>query len=161
MQPKHRRAAGKRAVVTGILRAIDLWTAILLLTGQVTTSGVYLSSGAIWLSLSGPMLGGTRQQSNATAGGQILDAIDIIIALLLVIGQITNTGPWISSGCFSLVLSGPAFGNPNVPVAASPNETSARAREFFADFGRALIQREFLNNGPPSNLAAAPRSGFE
>ncbi|MCL6626550.1 hypothetical protein [Alicyclobacillus shizuokensis] len=161
MQPKHRRTAGKRAVVTGILRAIDLWTAILLLTGQVTTSGVYLSSGAIWLSLSGPVLGGPRQQSDSTAGGLVLDAIDVVTALLLVIGQITNTGPWISSGRLSLVLSGPAFGNSNVPVAASPTETSERAREFFADFGRALIQRELQHGGPSSNLALAPRNGFD
>ncbi|WP_155836517.1 hypothetical protein [Alicyclobacillus herbarius] len=134
-----------KTVVTGILRAIDLWIAFLLLTGQITTTGVYLSSGAIWLSLSGPIIGGPRQEGTTAGSGFALDAIDVLTALLLIVGQITNTGPWISSGRFSLVVSGPAFGNPDIPVAASPDETSPRAQEFFTDFCQLVVRRQVRN----------------
>ncbi|WP_051663314.1 hypothetical protein [Alicyclobacillus macrosporangiidus] len=144
---RRRRRTRQKALVSGILRAIDIWIAILLLTGQLTSGGVFIASGAIWLSLSGPMTGGTRMEGRGDGAGFALDAIDVILALLLITGQITNTGPWISSGRFSFVVTGPVFGNPNIPVAADPSETSSRAQEFFSDLRSAIIERE-IRRGP-------------
>ncbi|SFU86677.1 hypothetical protein SAMN05421543_1112 [Alicyclobacillus macrosporangiidus] len=152
---RQRRRMREKALVSGILRAIDIWIAILLLTGQLTCGGVFLASGAIWLSLAGPITGSTRMEGQGDGAGFVLDAIDVIIALLLITGQITNTGPWISSGKFNFVVTGPVFGNPNIPVAADPSETSGRAQEFFSDLRSAIIERE-IKRGPLWRLGGRP-----
>ncbi|MCF8567237.1 hypothetical protein LLE49_21175 [Alicyclobacillus tolerans] len=136
------RGGDKKNVISAALRAIDIWSAILLLTGQVTVGGVFISSGAIWLSLTGPIFGGDRLNGKSVGANAVIDLIDVVTALLLILGQITNTGPWISSGRLNFVVSGPAFGNPNVPVAANPSETSERALLFFDEFRQVMIHRE-------------------
>lgn len=148
---KRRKPAegGKRAI-SAALRAIDIWAAILLLSGQVTVTGAFVSSGAIWLSFTGPIFGGTRITGKTPGANAVIDAVDVVTALLLIIGQITNTGPWISSGRFNFVVSGPAFGNPNIPVAADPAEKSEQAQSFFAAFRQEIIQREVSHGSSES-----------
>ncbi|MCL6454295.1 MAG: hypothetical protein K6T78_11850 [Alicyclobacillus sp.] len=138
--PREQLQKTETRTISGIMRAIDIWTAILLLTGQVTVGGVFISSGAIWLSFTGPIFGADRLQGETPAADGVIDVIDVVTALLLIVGQVTNTGPWISSGRFNMVVSGPAFGNPNVPVPATPQETSPRARRFYATLRQEIIR---------------------
>ncbi len=130
-----------RATIAGIYQVIDYWSAILLLTGQVTSTGVFISPGGFWVSVTGPILGGTRLAGKDIVSGAALDAVDIITAFLLILGQLTVTGPWITSGRFNLVISGPAFGIPTVPIPEVPFETT---NEFFQQFRNLLVTR-FLN----------------
>lgn len=134
-------------VISAAMRAIDIWSAVLLLTGQITVGGVFLASGAIWFSLSGPILGSVRTEGKSPNSNVIVDGIDIITAFLLILGQITNTGPWISSSHFNLVVSGPAFGNNNVPVPIGSSKISDETQVFFRDFYQQVVSRE--NNKQP------------
>lgn len=129
-------------IIGATLRIIDIWTAILLLTGQITVGGVFVSSGAIWFSISGPILGNVRTEGTTPNANTVQDGIDIITAFLLILGQITNTGPWLSSGRFNLVVTGPAFGYTNVPVPISSSKRSKEAEEFFDDFTQQIMIRE-------------------
>lgn len=139
------RRDGVERIIAGTLRAVDIWSAILLLTGQLTVGGVFFSSGAIWFSLIGPIFGNVRIEGTSSESDAAVNAVDIITALLLILGQITNTGPWITSGRFNLTVSGPAFGNSNVPVPYNPFKLSKKARGFFDDFYKEVVNRE-LNN---------------
>ena len=129
-----------KSIISGIYKTIDYMAAILLLTGQVTSSGVFVSPNGLWVSITGPILGGIRLSGKSFAANVTLDAIDIITALLLILGQITVTGPWISSGSFSLVISGPVFGVTKVPM---PVDSSERANEFGKQFRQLLVTRFF------------------
>ncbi|WAH36956.1 hypothetical protein [Alicyclobacillus dauci] len=80
--------------ISATMRTVDIWTAILLLTGQLTVSGVFLASGAMWFSLTGPILAYISSEGKTPHANALLDGIDIITALLLILGQITNIGPW-------------------------------------------------------------------
>ncbi len=133
----------KGSVITGIYQAIDYWSAILLLTGQVTSTGVFVSPGGFWVSVTGPILGGMRLSGTGLASGIALDAIDIITAILLILGQLTVTGPWVTSGSFNLVISGPAFGITAAPTAKSPREV---ASDFYKQFRQLLVTRFLSEN---------------
>jgi hypothetical protein len=129
-------------VISAAMRAIDIWAAILLLTGQLTTGGVFFSSGAIWFTLVGPIFGNVRYEGKSPSANVVLDGIDVITAFLLILGQITNTGPWITSGRFNLVVSGPAFGNTNVPVPINLSKINKKTQVFFNDFCQEIVIRE-------------------
>lgn len=131
---------GERAI-SSAMRAIDIWTAILLLTGQITVGGVFISSGAIWFSLLGPILGNVRYEGREPGGDVLLDGIDVITAFLLILGQITNTGPWITSGRFNLVVTGPIFGYKNIPVPINFSKNK-KAKMFSNDFYQEVVRRE-------------------
>jgi len=133
---------GREKTIAAAMRAIDIWVAILLLTGQLTTGGVFISSGAIWFSLAGPIFGNVRAEGKSPGANMVLDGIDVITAFLLIIGQITNTGPWITSGRFNPVVSGPAFGNTNVPVPIKSTKINREAQAFFNDFAEKIMKRE-------------------
>ncbi len=126
------------SIISGIYQTVDYVAAILLLSGQVTASGVFVSPGGMWISITGPILGGVRLSGKNLATSLTLDVVDIVTALLLILGQITVTGPWVSSGSFSLVISGPAFGITRVPV---PVDSSETANEFGKQFRQLLVTR--------------------
>lgn len=144
MKQVNSQGSDKRIISAG-MRAVDIWIAILLLTGQISVGGVFVSAGAIWLSVTGPILGGVKQVGTTPDGQVVQDGVDVVTALLLILGQITNTGPWIASGRFNFVVSGPAFGNNNVPVPADPSETSESAETFFKQFRQQMILRQMSN----------------
>lgn len=123
-------------------RAIDIWIAILLLTGQLTIGGVFVAYGSIWFSLTGTIFGSVRTEGETPNANVVVDAIDIITALLLILGLITNTGPWISSGRFNMVVTGPVFGYDEVPVPINSSKISKKAQEFCNDFTEQIIVRE-------------------
>ncbi|MFB5192575.1 hypothetical protein [Alicyclobacillus fastidiosus] len=146
------KGKGER-VIFGTMRAIDIWIAILILTGQITVGGVFVSSGAIWFSLIGPILGYHKIEGKSPNASVVLDGIDVITAFLLILGQLTHCGPWISSRHFNFVVSGPAFGNTAVPVPINPSKINKTANDFFGDFTHQILIRE-LNK--LSNMTERP-----
>lgn len=133
------RRSKRQTAVLGTLRAVDFITAILILTGQITATGVFLAAPGFWLSFTGPVFGGKRVRGVEEGATILLDAIDVISALLLILGQVRVTGPWISSGGFSLPVTGPAFGVTSVPL---PHDTKEVNKEFSSDL-RGVVIRKF------------------
>lgn len=119
---KRGREAVKKNVQT-IYRGIDILTAVLILTGQITNRGVFISGEQFSLPFAGPITGRTRKVSTIPQGNLILDTIAIIAAFLLILGEVNVIGILFASGGFTLVVSGPPFGAPKteayVPEAIS------------------------------------------
>lgn len=99
-------------LVQTIQRDLDLTTAILLLTGQITIIGVFVTPGGFRVSLAGPLTGEERLQgkNNNIVGNGLIDAIDIILSILLIQDAIRVTGSFIAPGRFTINVSGPIFG---------------------------------------------------
>lgn len=115
---------------------LDLSVAILLLTGQFTVRSVILTADAYFsLSLSGPILGGPRAQPVTEGASFVLDSIDVILALLLILGEVNVSGMFIQSQRFTLLVGGPPFGGPK----STPYVPSAE--EFFSDFREQILSR--------------------
>ncbi|BCJ86327.1 hypothetical protein [Effusibacillus dendaii] len=117
--------------VQAIHRTLDLITVVLLLTGQITIGGVFITTeGGFSLSLRGAITGSARSIGIETVpqANLVLDAADAIAALLLILDQINVIGTFITNGSFTIVVSGPAFGEEK-RVAYSPD-----ARKFFSEF---------------------------
>lgn len=104
----------EKQTIQVIQREIDIITAVLLLTGQITIIGVFVTPGGFRMSVGGPLTGTNRLEGKS--GNQIvnaiIDGIDIIAALLLINGELGVTGTFISSGRFSINISGLIFGVP-------------------------------------------------
>ena len=101
-------------VIASLQRELNLATAALLLTGQITVRGVFILSGEFSISLSGPLLGEPRIEGKFgnRIATSIVDVIDIIIAILLIIDAIQVLRSVIGPGFFSIIVSGPIFGTP-------------------------------------------------
>ncbi|WP_455675548.1 hypothetical protein [Pradoshia sp.] len=102
--------------ISAFHRLIDMITAILLLTEQITIIGVFLRPGRFAFSVGGPIFGGSRvvAKDDLPIEQEILDVINIILAILLISDKITITGLFITSGEFTINVSGPIFGYPKV-----------------------------------------------
>jgi hypothetical protein len=111
---KNKISAAKSAVQI-LYRDINLTTASLLLTGQITINGLnILPGGGFTIPLSGPIFGGTRVEgrSGSRAATAAIDVIDIIIAGLLIARKISVRSVFVTSGRFSITVTGPPFGAP-------------------------------------------------
>lgn len=97
---------------------INLITAFLLISGQITMNGMFIQpAGGFSIPLQGPITGGRRLAGKSKIATIVIDSIDLILALLLIFGQISVRGTLIGSGFFSIVVSGPIFGVPKTEVA--------------------------------------------
>ncbi|QQE79364.1 hypothetical protein [Alicyclobacillus sp. SO9] len=127
-------------VLSGIYQGIDYATAILLLTGQITTTGVFAFASGLSLSLSGPILGGIRLSGTSKTANAIIDGMDILVALLLIIGELRVIGPFVGPRSLYIVVTGAPLGD-GVPIPShSETQEHARAAEGRKDFYRALRQ---------------------
>lgn len=103
-----------KKVIRAIQRDISVVTAALLLTGQITIKGVFLTPGGFRLSLAGPLTGSPRLEGKN--GNKsitfLIDILDILIAILLIKHYLVVEGTFIGSSEFTLIVSGPIFGMP-------------------------------------------------
>jgi hypothetical protein len=110
-------------VIATLQRDLNLSIAFLLLSGQVTIRGVFVTPGGFTIALSGPIIGGSRTEgrNGNTSINTIIDLIDVIISILLIIDEIRLIGVLVGPGRLSLTVSGPIFGEPlnepSLPVA--------------------------------------------
>jgi len=117
----------ERELIFAIQRNLDVVTAILLLTGQITIIGVFVTPGAFRISVGGPITGTSRIEGKDGDAGIniIIDMIDVILAALLLNNQINVSGAFISSGRFTINVSGPIFGVPKTePALSELNQSS-------------------------------------
>jgi hypothetical protein len=117
----------ERELIFAIQRNLDVVTAILLLTGQITIIGVFVTPGAFRISVGGPITGTSRIEGKGGDAGIniIIDMIDVILAALLLNNQINVSGAFISSGRFTINVSGPIFGVPKTePALSELNQSS-------------------------------------
>jgi hypothetical protein len=124
--------------IENIYRSLDVITVVLLLTGQIAISGVFMTTDAGFsLSLSGPITGGARSISDETHpfGNDVIDAIDIFAAILLILNQINVIGTFVSAHRFTIVVSGPFFGEPK-RVAYSPE-----ASRFISSYRYTILRK--------------------
>jgi hypothetical protein len=135
---RHKSPNERKTFISGIGQSIDIVAAILLLTGQITVTGAFVSPNGFWLSMTGPVFGGVRLTGKNVVSDAVLDAVDIVTALLLILGLITVSGPWISSSSFNLTVSGPIFGVTSVPL---PIDISESVREFSRQFRREVVAK--------------------
>ncbi|MDP9729484.1 hypothetical protein ACOJUR_02325 [Alicyclobacillus tolerans] len=128
------------AAIEALYRGLGLLTAAFLLTEQLKISGVFLSSGAFSLSLSGPVTGyqmfGVTEEAN-----QWMYGMNVITAFLLILDELQVIGTYITSGRFSVVVSGPLFGGIRMGVYLPETQ------EFFHDYQDILLKYYLNQNG--------------
>lgn len=127
--------------VQAVYESLNFFAAILILTGQITNGGVFVTPESFSLSLSGPFTGRTRKKAipGVPQANLIIDAIDIIAALLLILGQIHVHGVYITSGGYSIVLGGPPFG---LKDKEAYNPIASR---FFADYRKEVFEKHQIH----------------
>lgn len=96
--------------------SIDILTAILLLTGQITTTGIFVVPDGIAFAATGDIFGPPRNDGRTKALSLDIDFIDVVSAILLILGQVRVQGPYFSGVGLVIVYSGPIFGYKSVPV---------------------------------------------
>jgi hypothetical protein len=132
----------EKQTISFIQRNIDVITAILLLTGQITIIGVFVTPGGFRISIGGPLTGISRlegKQKNRIASW-FIDIIDIIIAALLIHDQIRVLGTFTSSKRFTLTVSGPIFG-----VSRTEPSALSQVNKEFNSFQKIVSQHFYVD----------------
>ncbi len=109
-------------IIGSVRHGIDLVTAVLLLTGQITTTGIFVVPEGFYLASGGPIFGGVRSSGTSAPATVVLSAVDVLAAVLLILQAIRVTGVYITSQRFFIVFSGPIFGIKEVVGAVSPRD---------------------------------------
>ncbi|MHC0038549.1 hypothetical protein [Pseudoneobacillus sp. C159] len=99
-------------LIASLQRDLNIVTAGLLLTGQITIIGVFITPPEFSLSLSGPLFGRARLEGKNRVATGLIDVIDIIIAILLIVDKIRVISSVLGPSRFSINVSGPIFGAP-------------------------------------------------
>ncbi|KSU80246.1 hypothetical protein AS030_20105 [Fictibacillus enclensis] len=125
-------------IIGAIQRGLDLATAALLLSGQITIIGVFVTPRGFRVSLGGPLTGEDRLEGigGNQAATTLVDVIDIGLAILLISDQIRVTGSFIAPGRFTINVSGPIFG---VPLTVPSLPQLKRESAFF----QKIVSRHF------------------
>ena len=112
--------------------SIDFVTAILLLTGRITTSGIFVVPEGFFLAATGPILGGDNLEGKTMQTALGLRAVNLVSAILLILNVIRVTGPYISSQRALIIFSGEIFGIKEiagvVPIDDMNRKTAAKLR---------------------------------
>jgi len=96
--------------------AIEVFIAILLLTGQISTTGVFIVPEGLALSASGGIFGFPGLRGRSPELSTDLDFLSVISALLLIYGQVRVLGPYVSGSGLFIVYSGEIFGYKSIPA---------------------------------------------
>lgn len=139
-------SAGRDETLLRALRrtryGIDLATAVLLVTRRITTSGIFVVPEGFYLGATGPILGGVRLEGGSRSATAALAAVDILVAVLLIIQAIRVTGPYITSQRFFIVFSGPIFGIKEIVGARVPDPRNRAGADAVRDYlKRCLVER--------------------
>lgn len=99
-----------------IHRNLAIIVAILLLTGQLSIVGVFVSPRGFRFTLSGPITGLGRIESKTgnIVVNLIISILNIIIAKLLIIDQFNVSGSVLTPDGFTINVGGPILGMPRV-----------------------------------------------
>lgn len=127
-----------QALIGGILETIDISTAILLLTGQLSATGIFVYPNGLYVSVTGPIFNGQRLLGKNDGSQAALNSIDVVIALMLIIGQLRVYGPFPGPHILSLAITGPALGVTGVPV---PHPPGKQAQEVYTGLRQELLQQ--------------------
>ncbi|TWI53316.1 hypothetical protein [Halalkalibacter nanhaiisediminis] len=118
---RKRKAEADIKIIRSIQIHLNVVTAALLLTGQITIKGVFIGASGFSMALGGPLTGETRlvgEEGNQLATA-LIDIIDIILATLLLKKDLFITGIFISPARFTIDVSGPITGaeipSPTIP----------------------------------------------
>ena len=118
--------------VEAVQYSIDFVTAILLLTGRITTSGIFVVPEGFFLAATGPILGGDNLEGKTVQTALGLRAVNLVSAILLILNVIRVTGPYISSQRALIIFSGEIFGIKEiggvVPMDDMNRKTAAKLR---------------------------------
>ncbi|MEH7111005.1 hypothetical protein V7124_01365 [Neobacillus niacini] len=101
-------------LIASLQRDLNIVTAALLLTGQITIVGIFVTPPEFSLSLSGPLFGRTRLEgkNGNKIATSLIDVIDVIIAILLIVDAIRVVSSVVGPTRFAINVSGPIFGAP-------------------------------------------------
>ncbi|MBL0388286.1 hypothetical protein JJB07_16905 [Tumebacillus sp. ITR2] len=130
---------GARNPIQTVYRSLDVITVVLLLTGQITIGGVFFfQGGGFSISLFGPITGAQRSVGVQGVPGAnvVIDLVDLIAAFLLITDQVNVVGTLITANHFTIVISGPPFGEAK-RTAAYPLET----QNFFSIYKDHVAQK--------------------
>ena len=146
----------EKQVIRTIQRDINIATAALLLTGQITIRGVFVTPQAFRLSLGGPITGtqrleGVKKNKTATI---FVDVIDIFISILLIKSSLAVEGVFIGSREFSLVVGGPITGLP------LPEPSLSEIKEDYHLYKKVISDRFHLNKDLINTLKRNDKYGF-
>lgn len=132
---KKRKIRQTKTAASTVLRFLEIITILLLLTGQITIGGVIVTSDGFSLSLSGPFTG-RRVVVGKTEQAQVIHyGLDVITALLLILGEINVIGTLIAGGRFTIVVTGPPFGMQKIEAYVP------KTLEFFDDYEEMVFQK--------------------
>jgi hypothetical protein len=139
---RQKTASPWRPLLPFVQYGIDVGTAVLLLTGQITTSGIFVVPEGFYLAATGPILGGVRSKGRTVPATAALDGLDALVAILLLLNLIRVTGPYISSRRWFIAFSGSIFGIKDIGTTEMPNEQRNRqALEIRRHIRSALVDR--------------------
>ena len=102
--------------IRSIKRSLAIIAAILLLTGQITIIGVFVTPRGFRASLGGPITGQSRliSKTGNPAVNLTIDIIDIFIAKYLLTRQFSITGVVLNPAGMTINVGGPILGMPHL-----------------------------------------------
>ncbi|MBU9720644.1 hypothetical protein [Bacillus alkalicola] len=123
MQKKDKEKLEKK--IFELQRGLAIVVAILIFLGQLSIIGVFVTPRGFRVTLAGPITGSSRLQSNTNNPivNTFIDAINLVIAKLLIIDQFRITGTVLTHNGFTVNCGGPLLGTartqPKIPKIVS------------------------------------------
>ncbi|QQE80960.1 hypothetical protein [Alicyclobacillus sp. SO9] len=138
---KQRKHSSRHGLVA-LQYSIDFVMAILLLTGRITTSGIFVVPEGFFLGATGPIFGGDLFEGTSEEMSLSLRAVNVITAVLLILNVIRVTGTYVTSGRQIVVFSGEIFGIKDIAGVVSADEMKRDLAFDIRQYVRAQLLRE-------------------
>jgi hypothetical protein len=126
---RSRQPIAARNGLEALQYSIDFVTAILLLTGQITTAGIFIVPEGFFLSATGPILGGDLFEGKTVETSIGLRTVNVVSAILLILNVIRVTGPYITSRRAIIVFSGEIFGIKDIAGVVSVRDMNRKVTQ--------------------------------